>query len=75
MSTFSLLLSGCATTQYTVNGKEAKRDNTLEIVGGIILLGAIAKGISPDKGKEACRSYVSGPNGNYTVTTYQQKCP
>lgn len=68
-------MSGCATTQYTVNGKEAKRDNTLEIVGGIILLGAIAKGIAPNKGKEACKAYVTGTSGTHVVTTYQQKCP
>jgi hypothetical protein len=69
-------LTGCATTDYRVNGVEPKRDNTLQILGTIVVLGAVASAIGgPNKGKEACKSYVSGPTGNYTVTTYQTKCP
>ncbi len=45
------------------------------ILGTVALIGAAAALGGPNKGKEACKSYVSGPNGNYTVTTYQTKCP
>jgi len=69
------LTTGCATTDYRVNGVEPKRDNTLQILGTIVVLGAVASAISPNKGKEACKSYVSGPTGNHTITTYQTKCP
>lgn len=76
LSTVSLLTSGCATTDYRVNGHEPKRDNTLQIVGSIVVLGALASAIGgPNKGKEACKSYVSGPSGTSVVTTYQTKCP
>ena len=75
LSIASLLTSGCATTDYRVNGVEPKADNTLKIIGGVFLLGALAAAASPQKGKEACKAYVSGPSGNYTVTTYQTKCP
>lgn len=70
------LTTGCATTDYRVNGVEPKKDNTLQIIGTIVVLGAVASAIGgPNKGKEACKSYVSGPTGNHTVTTYQTKCP
>jgi hypothetical protein len=70
------LTTGCATTDYRINGVEPKRDNTLQILGTIVVLGAVASAIGgPNKGKEACKSYVSGPTGNHTVTTYQTKCP
>ncbi len=76
LSIASLLTSGCATTDYRVNGHEPKLDNTLKIVGTVVVLGAVASALGgPNKGKEACKAYVSGPNGNYTVTTYQTKCP
>ena len=75
LSTVSLLTSGCATTQYTVNGVEPKRDNTMMILGTVALIGAAAALGGPNKGKEACKSYVTGPTGTHVVTTYQTKCP
>jgi hypothetical protein len=75
LSTCSLVVSGCATTQYTVNGQEPKRDNTMLILGSIAIIGAAAALGPQHKGKQACKSYVSGPNGTSTVTTYQTKCP
>jgi ABC-type Zn uptake system ZnuABC Zn-binding protein ZnuA len=72
-----LSLTGCATTDYRVNGVEPKKDNTLQILGTIVVLGAVASAISPNKGKEACKSYIStGLISQPTVvTTYQTKCP
>lgn len=76
LSIASLLTSGCATTQYTVNGVEPKKNDMVKTVGTIVVLGVVAGALAgPNKGKSACKSYVSGPNGNYTVTTYQDKCP
>lgn len=75
LSTVSLLTSGCATTDYRVNGVEPKANNTMMILGTVALIGAAAALGGPNKGKNACKSYVSGPSGNYTVTTYQDKCP
>ena len=69
------LTTGCATTDYRVNGVEPKRDNTMLILGSIALIGAAVAIGGPNKGKEACKSYVSGPSGNHTITTYQTKCP
>ena len=69
------LTTGCATTDYRVNGVEPKRDNTMLILGTVALIGAAAALGGPNKGKEACKSYVSGPNGNSVITTYQTKCP
>ena len=69
------LTTGCATTDYRVNGIEPKRDNTMTILGTVALIGLAASLGGPNKGKEACKSYVSGPNGNSVITTYQTKCP
>ena len=70
----SVLFTGCATTQYTVNGVEPKQNDMLKTVGTIVVLGVVA-GALADKSKVACKSYVSGPTGNSVVTTYQTKCP
>jgi hypothetical protein len=69
------LTTGCATTDYRVNGIEPKRDNTMTILGTVALIGLAASLGGPHKGKEACKSYVSGPTGNSVITTYQTKCP
>ena len=72
----TLVLQGCATTQYTVNGVEPKQNEMLKTVGTIVVLGVVAGALGgANKGKEACKSYVSGPTGNSVVTTYQTKCP
>lgn len=42
-------MSGCATTQYTINGIEPKSDNSTQLiktVGTIVVLGAVAKGLA-----------------------------
>ena len=75
ISMLLLSLTGCATTDYRVNGVEPKKDNTMLILGSIALIGAAVAIGGPNKGKEACKSYVSGPTGNHTITTYQTKCP
>lgn len=67
----SLATSGCATTQYTLNGQQV--DSTLKTVGTIVVVGIIAHSLA-DKSKVACKSYVSGPTGNSVVTTYKEVC-
>ena len=75
-SVLLLSLTGCATTQYTVNGVEPKQNEMLKTVGTIVVLGVVAGALGgANKGKESCKSYVSGPSGNSVVTTYQTKCP
>lgn len=71
------LTTGCATTDYRVNGQEPKVNNTLQIVGTVVALGLIAKGVSPDKGKVACKTFISTGliSAPTTVTTYQNSCP
>ena len=48
-------LSGCATTQYNVNGVEPGANQAIKVVGGILLLGAISKGISKCNGQQIIR--------------------
>jgi hypothetical protein len=78
--TISLMLTGCATTTtgYTINGVEPKReDSTFKTVGSIVLAGALLYALSPNKGKQVCKSYVSGPAGGaptQVITQYKDKC-
>jgi hypothetical protein len=39
-------LTGCATTQYNVNGVEPGNHQAIKVVGGILLLGALSKGMN-----------------------------
>lgn len=74
----SIYLTGCATTGYTVNGVEHKKeDSTIKTVGLIVGAGLLLYAASPNKGKEVCKSYVSGPAGGpatQVITTYKDKC-
>ncbi len=75
----SSLMTGCATTSnYTINGVEPKReDSTMKTVGLIVLGGALLYATSANKGKEVCKSYVSGPAGGaptQVITQYKDKC-
>lgn len=39
-------LVGCATNQYNVNGVEPGNQQAIKVIGGILLLGALSKGMS-----------------------------
>jgi hypothetical protein len=67
----SLVTTGCASTQYTLNNQQV--DSTLKTVGTIVVVGVIAHSLA-DKNKVACKSYVSGTTGTSVVTTYKSSC-
>lgn len=54
-SVLALSLTGCATTQYNVNGVEPGANQAIKVVGGILLLGAISKGITKCNGQQIIR--------------------
>jgi hypothetical protein len=65
------MLSGCATTDYRVNNQNP--NDTLKIIGTIVVVGALASAISPNKGQNACKSYMSvpGQSSPNVITTYK----
>jgi hypothetical protein len=49
----------------------------MKTVGLIVLGGALLYASSGNKGKEVCKSYVSGPTGGaptQVITQYKDKC-
>lgn len=53
-SVLALSLTGCAST-YNVNGVEPGPNQAIKVVGGILLLGALSKGISKCSGQQNIR--------------------
>ena len=66
----SLLLTGCAT--YTVNGVEPGENQTLKVIGGIVVAGIIAKSLAKSDAKN-CTAYTRDNTGR-TISTTQMPC-
>jgi uncharacterized protein YcfL len=62
-----LLLTGCATTEYTVNGVPPGDNQTVRIVGSVIAAGLLAKAVAKP-GQNYCSSTVKNTMGQ-TVGT------
>lgn len=62
-SVLLLSLTGCATTQYTVNGQELPKHNNEQIyktVGTIVLLGVVAGALGKQNQKSKCDNNRAG---------------
>ena len=61
------LLTGCATTDYTVNGIEPGNNQTIKVVGSILAAGLLAGAIAKP-GQNYCSSTIKNNMGQ-TVGT------
>jgi hypothetical protein len=61
------LLTGCATSQYTVNGIEPGNNQTIKVVGSILAVGLLAGAIAKP-GQNYCSSTIKNNMGQ-TVGT------
>ena len=68
-----LFLTGCATNQYTINGVGPGEHQTLKVIGGIVLMGVVAKSLA-NSNSNYCTNTIKNTMGQTigTISTVKQ---